>query len=1026
MKKILQLSFWRLFTSFQRVFPTAIFLLCAYGMLQAEGTKELSGGNANTNSALLIYQSRGTGPYLTMPEENRIKIRIADFNTEKIYYGFKWREYGNGTDVPNAIANGTIWARIYDPSGNEVHRFKFSGSTSTTSGYISDFSNAVNGPNIFTGETSGYAPNTFTPTMNGEYSMVFYRSGTGTNNGNGDNPSGTQQFWASFWDITVANSTTKFTGRVFCQKWGLVVINSSEINNVHASGAPIFYSYSDDQTVIKLGFGAPSGGSSGFSPIAYDIAFNHYGVTNTGNWTEDRKSKETGTTGPTLSNGFKAFLNPPDATLYPITDIPDNPNFAAIPITGCPGGDLTVHFNMPAAGDVRIVFDIDGGAGYTPGTRDFVLEGYDRPAGKDSITWNGKDGQGNNLISGTQIKIGATYRRGRFNLPIFDAEINTQGMYIETIAPLSSPSNRLYWNDASLTKAYVSGTCSDQNENVTGIGWDNSFNGTLSSSSDRTRAWNGNGNTDNVVPAPSVTRGSNQNDGSNNSAQCDDYGNVRTLNTWGWALEAESDVITFYFGCYSISGKVWNDGNGNAGQDGSEQPVSGNPANNNSGGSVLAGGKIFASVVDANNRVIATVQVNEDGTYEFNNLPGGAKYKVVLTTGNTGPVVGSTLADSSLPDGWGPTGTNIDGTANTTNKTNSLTIDLLGGNTVNMDFGIQRTPTADPKEYEPNESDFSNIPPAGYPSFNNYKSIPMSSTTLVDINDGSTGSLSGSDPEDCASAGSCNGNSGGSGTTFTIGAINANTRLFYDFGDGNGPVEIFNNTTIPNFDASKMVIYGKQGHGTGADDDEFGFTYTITDKAGAVSPAVDYKIRLNNPLPVQLLNFDATKRDNKVLIAWATASEQNNRGFDIERSLDGRSWTSLAFVQSKANNGNSNIRKEYVHIDTNPAKGKNYYRLRVTDINGKYEYSNIRVVVFGAVNDVTVSPNPTRDNIIISGLKAGQSVRLYDVTGKLILQRVAINTNADIDMSAYSNGLYFVNVVAADGINRTFKVEKIK
>src|SRR5690606_7076202 len=130
---------------------------------------------------------------------------------------------------------------------------------------------------------------------------------------------------------------------------------------------------------------------------------------------------------------------------YPIKAINENPEVAAVPITGCPGGDLTAHFTLPDAGDVRLVFDFDGD-GYTPNSRDFVLEAFDLPAGPNTITWDGKDGLGDYLVSGTTMHMHVTYRRGRFNLPLFDAEVNLWGMYVETIAPTFAPSNRLYWD----------------------------------------------------------------------------------------------------------------------------------------------------------------------------------------------------------------------------------------------------------------------------------------------------------------------------------------------------------------------------------------------------------------------------------------------------------------------------------------------------------------------------------------------------------------------------------------------------
>ncbi len=644
----------------------------------AEGTKEISNNDANTNSALLIWQSRGTGPFLNNIQENRVKVRIADFNTERIYYGFKWREYGS-IGVLGAENGANVWMRIYDPNGNEVtaSRQRFN---STTAGYIANFTQGVNGPNIL-GVSNGYAPLSFTPTMNGEYSMVFYKStGTGASS-DSVAANANQIFRASFWDITVANSSQRMSGRVFSQNWGLLAINSAEILTSTAKAAPAFFSYSNDSTLIRLGFVSTT---SGLAPLAYDIAFTSYGVdTNaTLSWAQSRRSKESGTANVPLTRGFKVFLNQPSATLYPIAQINGTPAFGAVPITGCPGGNLTANYTMPEAGDVRIVFDIDGnGDGYTPNTRDFVLEAFNRPAGPGSITWDGKDGLGNNLAQGTAVKISATYRRGRFNLPIYDAEVNADGMYIQTIAPLSSPSNRLYWDDDSLPATVTPGACSNNNVNVTGKGLNNSFVGTVSSLSSPTRAWNGDGNFANVSPAPTVTRGTVQNDANDN--QCDDFGNVRVLNTWGWALEADGQLVNVTFGCFSVTGNVFNDVNGKT-----------NNLIDQSATNPVALPTLYAYMVSSDSVVRAVATVAANGTYSFTNIP-GANYNVIIST--TQVAQGTKLnyaAQITLPAGWvnvgeqigTVAGTGIDATAD------GILALVLDGNKTNYNFGIERLP----------------------------------------------------------------------------------------------------------------------------------------------------------------------------------------------------------------------------------------------------------------------------------------------------------------------------------------------
>lgn len=1237
-------------------------LTLAAGNSFAEGTREVSNNDANTNSALLVWQTRGTGPALNNIAENRIRMRISNFTTEKIYFGFKWREYGTLTSAGNEIGSN-IWAIIYDPTGAEVTRQRFN---STTNGYIGTFAQGANGPNLF-GVSNGYAPLSYTPTMNGEYSMVFYRV---TGNGSDQNAisGATQQFKSSFWDVTVANATQRLSGRVFSQNWGLLAQTSGELLNALSKAAPAFYSYSNDSTLIKLGFVSAT---SGFAPIAYDIAFTDYGVdTNTTlTWAQSRRSFQSGNSNVPLTKGFKVFLNEPSSSLYPIAQISGTPAFGAVPITGCPGGNLTANYTMPEAGDVRIVFDIDGAVGYTPGTRDFVLEAFNRPAGPGTITWDGKDGLGNNLAQGTAVKISATYRRGRFNLPIYDAEVNADGMYIQTIAPLTSPSNRLYWDDASLPTTQTTGTCSDATTNVTGAGLNNSFVGTISSLTSPTRAWNGDGNLNNVVPAPSVTRGSSQNDA--NGDQCDDYGNVRVLNTWGWALEADGQLVNVTFGCFNvsgnvfndvngknnnlidqsatnpvalptlyaymvssdsviravatvaangtysftnvsganynivvsstqlavnaklnyatqvtlpagwsnvgeqagttanvgidatadgilgtvldanktnmnfgiqrlptvgtgantaanpggttqvtvpantftnttvssdfdggsvsnirivsfptnattivingnsynsttwpgagvlvptnasgaptqtitvdpnfdgpgsvvitfksvdnagkestangtatmtfganISGQVWNDANGDATLNGVEKPVSGDKTNNNSGNSVVTTADLFASVVStSDNKVVASMRVNNDGTYAFTNIPSGVGYKVILTSGTTAPAVNSTLTAGSNTAGWVATGVNVNGTATTTNTSNVVDLGTVTTNKVNTNFGIQRTPTADAKSYSVSNGSFGYTPPSGslsaFPTLVGYAYIQMSNAAV--------GPLTGTDPEDCPST-ACS-----TGSSFRIQSINSRTRLYYNFGGTTGVQEVIAGTStarIDNFDPAKMVIYTQSGGGTATT--PYSFNYSIIDKAGATSPQVAYSITTTTPLPVTLIGFTAYADGRNVVLNWSTASETNNKGFAIERSFDAKSWKEVMFEGSKGANGNSNEKLDYTTTDKDVTPGNVYYRLKQIDFDGVFNLSEVRMVNIKN-SGLSIYPNPASNVVSVLGLAAKHTVSVFDATGRIMMTAAVDANNNTINVTALPEGVYTVIIKNESGMTSNFKLVK--
>jgi hypothetical protein len=102
----------------------------------------------------------------------------------------------------------------------------------------------------------------------------------------------------------------------------------------------------------------------------------------------------------------------------------------------------------------------------------------------------------------------------------------------------------------------------------------------------------------------------------------------------------------------------------------------------------------------------------------------------------------------------------------------------------------------------------------------------------------------------------------------------------------------------------------------------------------------------DNPLPIHLLSFNALYADNKVNLEWVTVSETNNDYFTIEKSKDTHDWD---FVLDTKGAGNSNSLLYYNASDDQPFAGVSYYRLKQTDFNGAFTYSNI-VPVDYAVN----------------------------------------------------------------------------
>ncbi|GEM_PF-2599959 len=170
------------------------------------------------------------------------------------------------------------------------------------------------------------------------------------------------------------------------------------------------------------------------------------------------------------------------------------------------------------------------------------------------------------------------------------------------------------------------------------------------------------------------------------------------------------------------------------------------------------------------------------------------------------------------------------------------------------------------------------------------------------------------------------------------------------------------------------------------------------------------------PLPVQLLYFNAVKETNISLLQWATASEHNNKGFEVQRSADGSGWESIGYLSSKGRNGNSSFALDYHFTDYAPLKSSNFYRLKQLDFDGKFEYSPVRMVRFDN-NKIGIYPNPAKENITITGLKGNDQLSIYEMTGRLVTTIALQGQDVlEISMHNYSNGVY--NLMVSDKLGR--------
>ena len=173
-------------------------------------------------------------------------------------------------------------------------------------------------------------------------------------------------------------------------------------------------------------------------------------------------------------------------------------------------------------------------------------------------------------------------------------------------------------------------------------------------------------------------------------------------------------------------------------------------------------------------------------------------------------------------------------------------------------------------------------------------------------------------------------------------------------------------------------------------------------------------VREGDPaLPVEFVDFSVFRDGHKSLLSWITAKEINNEGFEIQHSLDGIHFETIAFVSGY---GNSTTQHDYQYIHLNPGNGVNYYRLKQLDYNGDFDYSETISIRFDNLsNQILLYPNPASDILYIkipSNQEENQKISILDGRGKQIYSEFIPGKSKTylINVKNWLPGIYIVRI----------------
>jgi trimeric autotransporter adhesin len=166
------------------------------------------------------------------------------------------------------------------------------------------------------------------------------------------------------------------------------------------------------------------------------------------------------------------------------------------------------------------------------------------------------------------------------------------------------------------------------------------------------------------------------------------------------------------------------------------------------------------------------------------------------------------------------------------------------------------------------------------------------------------------------------------------------------------------------------------------------------------------------PLPVELSSFNGYALEQDAVLLWKTASEINSKAFEVERMFNGEKFAKIGSIKAA---GNSNTPQSYAFQDREVFANQTtaYYRLKIVDLDGSFEYS--KIVKVGIEKDavtITAAPNPFKNQFTVSNLQPNQSIEVLDAQGKVVFEQtngkeVAQKINLPANLG---QGLYIVRV----------------
>lgn len=167
------------------------------------------------------------------------------------------------------------------------------------------------------------------------------------------------------------------------------------------------------------------------------------------------------------------------------------------------------------------------------------------------------------------------------------------------------------------------------------------------------------------------------------------------------------------------------------------------------------------------------------------------------------------------------------------------------------------------------------------------------------------------------------------------------------------------------------------------------------------------------PLPVTLLSFTGNEQGSAINLNWKVTDELNLSHYELEQSTNGINFTKIAAIPG------GKIAYSFTDKNISYLSDNYFYRLKIVNSNGKFSYSKIVPVTIKGKQSITLSPNPAKDHVAVSGLNRSGILTIVNVNGSIIFTKNTSTSVTTIPVAQLPAGLYIVRFI--DGRNTSIK-----